>query len=342
MPVGTSSSDLPVLLLFNLNPDWSAHEQEEVLEITSRLDKAIWSLGCQTTLAPVTNSDLDLLLARYDPHNYIVFNWCESIPGIPHSEWLVTKHLEQRGFAFTGAGSAAMALAQDKLRVKQLLDEFGIPTPQWKVFDCDSTCQWNRFPAIVKPSREHCSEGIDRNAVVKTEAELKDRVNYVLEEFRQPALVEDFIDGRELHLSLWGNNTIEMLPAAEMEFSSFGNERDRICSYEAKFVPESEQYQKIKTVLPAPLGNDELRSIERVCKTTYDLTGCRDYARIDMRIRDGDLYVIDVNPNADISPDTSTICAAELAGYSYAEFGGRILNLAALRYSIWEERIGQF
>lgn len=339
MAVDICLPDLPVLLLFNLDPDWPAHEQEEVLQVTSQLERAIALFGYQTILVPVTDSDLDRVLSQYDPIEHIVFNWCESIPGIDHSEWLVAEYLEQRGFTFTGAGSATIALTQDKIRTKQLLEEAGIPTPGWQTFHRVPDVSWTRFPAIVKPSMEHCSEGIDRNAIVLTDAELKNRVGYVLKKYRQPALVEDFIDGRELHVSLWENGSIDMLPPAEMEFSSFQDEHDRICSYEAKFVPESEQYQKIKTVLPAPLTEDEIRDVEQVCKASYLAVKCRDYARIDMRVKDSALYVIDVNPNADISPDTSTISAAELAGYSYGEFVGRIIEMAARRHPVREERI---
>ncbi|MFH1383108.1 MAG: ATP-grasp domain-containing protein [Chloroflexota bacterium] len=339
MPIDIGPSEIPVLLLFNLDSNWSAHEQEEVLKVTSQLDEAIGSLGHQTTLVPVTSNDLDIVLARYDPRAHIVFNWCESLPGINHSEWLVAEYLERRDFTFTGAGSSAIALAQDKRRVKQLLDESGIPNPTWHTFNRTSSLKWNHFPAIVKPAQEHCSEGIDRNAVVMTEAELKDRIGYIFEEFRQPALVEDFIDGRELHVSLWGNTSIDMLPPVEMEFSSFREPQDRICSYEAKFVPSSVPYQNIQTVLPAPLNEDELRDVEQACKAAYLATGCRDYARIDLRISDGTLYILDVNPNADISPDASTASAAEFAGYSYGELGSHIVHLAAQRHPVWGERI---
>jgi len=332
-------SNLPVLLLFNLDPNWSAQEQEEVLNVTSQLDKEIGSLGYQTTLVPVTNSDLNSILAQYNPLDYIVFNWCESLPGVAHSEWLIAEYLEQRGFTFTGASSATIALSQDKFRIKRLLDKSGIPTPGWHTYNSMSTVRWNRFPAIVKPSREHCSEGIDRNAVVMTETELNNRIRYIRDVFHQPVLVEDFIDGRELHVSLWENGSIDMLPPAEMEFSLFNDERDRICSYEAKFVPESEQYQKIMTVLPAPLTEDELHDVENVCKAAYLAAGCRDYARIDMRMKNSVPYVIDINPNADLSPDTSTIAAAEFAGFTYGEFGGRIISLAARRHPVWGEQI---
>ena len=340
MSIETYPPDLPVLLLFNLDLNWSAHEQEEVLEVTSQLDEAVRSLGYETTLVAITDDDLDRALSQFDPLDYIVFNWCESIPGIDHSEWLIAEYLEQRGFAFTGASSATIALAQNKYRIKKILDASGVLTPVWQVYNRSSNIAWNRFPAIVKPSREHCSEGIDRNAVVLNEDELTNRIKYIREKYRQPVLVEDFIDGRELHISLLENGTIDMLPPAEMEFSSFNDEHDRICSYEAKFVPESEQYQKINTLLPAPLTEKELRDVEDVSKAAYIAAGCRDYARIDIRLKDSVPYVIDINPNADISPDTSTISAAELAGYSYGEFGGRIISLAVRRHPVLGDSTG--
>lgn len=338
MAISVCPSEIPVLLLFDLDANWSVQEQAEVCKVTSELGKALDTVGYQVILLPVRDSDLNNILSHYDPFQYVVFNWCESLPGVQRGEWLVAEYLEQHGFTFTGASSTALALAHDKSRIKRLLDSSGILTPRWRVFEDASKTKWNRFPAIVKPSREHCSEGIDRNAVVTCKSDLINRTSYVIEKYHQPALVEDFIDGRELHVSLYGDGTIDMLPPAEMEFSLFHDERDRLCTYESKFVPESEQYQKIRTVLPAPLSERELREVEQVCMAAYQVAGCRDYARIDMRMKDGLLYIIDVNPNADFSPDTSTISAAEFAGYSYGEFGGHIVRLAAQRHPVWKNK----
>lgn len=335
MPISNLQSEIPVLLLFNLDPNWTEHEQAGVLDTISQLNQALVSVGYQTTPVQVTGGNLDYFLSGYNPLEFIVFNWCESLPGINRSEWLVTEYLEKHGFTFTGSGSATLTLAQDKCRIKQVLQDSGIPTPEWQVYDFNSPVKWNNFPAIVKTSREHCSEGIDRHSVVTTETELKNRVRYIVEKYQQAALVEDFIDGRELHVSVWGNGHIEMLPPVEMEFSLFKDEHDRVCTYESKFDPESEQYRKIQTVLPASLTGAELNALEQVCKAAYLTAGCRDYARIDLRMKDNTFYVIDVNPNSDISPDTSTISAAEFAGHSYGEFGGHIIRLAALRHSVW-------
>jgi D-alanine-D-alanine ligase len=336
MTVGICPSDIPVLLLYNLDPKWSTREQAEALDATSQLGEALIIAGFPTTPIQVTNSDLDSVLSAYDPLEYLVFNWCEGLPGVHHSEWLVAEYLEQHGFTFTGAGSATLASAYDKYQVKLLLDEAGIPTPVWELYDKGSSIDWRRFPAIVKPSREHCSEGIHPDSVVLTETGLKNRVRYIVRRFQHPALVEDFVDGRELHVSLWGNRNIDVLPPAEMEFPSLKDVHYRLCTYESKFVSKSAQYRNIKTLLPAPLSESELPELEQVCRAAYVLMGCRDYARIDVRMKDGLFYVLDINPNADICPDTSTIYAAELAGYTYDAFLRRLVFLAAERHPKWE------
>jgi len=329
-----------VLLLYNLDPKWSTREQAGALDATSQLDKALRIAGFPTTLVQVTNSDLTSVLSGYNPLECIVFNWCESLPGVHHSEWLVAEYLEQHGFTFTGAGSATLASAYDKRHVKRLLDEAGILTPTWELYDKGCSIDWRRFPAIIKPSREHCSEGIHRDSVVMTETRLKSRIRYVIRRFEHPALVEDFIDGRELHVSLWGNREIDVLPPAEMEFPSLKDVHCRLCTYESKFVSQSEQYSNIKTLLPAPLSECELQEVEQVCRAAYVLMGCRDYARIDMRMKDGLFYILDINPNADICPDTSTIAAAEFVGYTYDDFLKRLVLLAAERHPRWESESG--
>jgi D-alanine-D-alanine ligase len=121
-----------------------------------------------------------------------------------------------------------------------------------------------------------------------------------------------------------------------MEFPPFKDVHYRLCTYESKFVSQSDQYRNIKTLLPAPLSECELRELEQVCRAAYVLMGCRDYARIDMRMKDGLFYILDINPNADICPDTSTIAAAELAGYTYDDFLKRLVLLAAERHPRWE------
>lgn len=322
---------LTVLLLHNIDPHWLPQEQEEAARAAKQLGDALAGEGYKTVLLPVTHGDLSSALCDYSPDEVVVFNWCESLPGVPRSEWLVTGVLECLGYTFTGSSSATLAFSQHKPRVKRHLSRKGIPTPEWMVCDRAKSNGWNRFPAIVKASFEHCSEGITREAVVNSPREMEDRVAYVLDTFKQPALIEDFVDGREFHVSLWGNGQVTMLPPAEMDFSAFTDYHDRLCTYDAKFLPGSEPYEKIQTLQPAPLAEAELQELERTAFAAYTAIGCRDYGRIDIRLRDGVYYVLDVNPNADISIDASMACGAELAGYSYGALGGCLVGLAAAR-----------
>jgi D-alanine-D-alanine ligase len=161
--------------------------------------------------------------------------------------------------------------------------------------------------------------------------ELTARIPFVWKNYNQPAIVEDFIDGREFHVSVWGNEMLTVLPAAEMDFSFFKDVKDRLCTFDSKFIPGSQHYEKIETLLPAPLSDEEKRGLEKVCCDTYKALGCRDYARMDVRLRGNTFYILDVNPNADISIDASMACAAEAAGISYGQMGSLIIRMAAAR-----------
>lgn len=332
-------AEMNVLLLYDLDPDWTPAEKEEVAEAHSRLGGALSSAGFSIDLLPVVDRHFPERLSSYDSRDCVLFNWCDGIPGLHHSEYIVVRHLEQLGFVFTGSGSATLALSYDKHRVKQILERQGVPTPNWKLYTSSKTNGWHEFPAIVKPAVGHCSEWLTSESVAMNEKELHDRIAYLVDEVGLPALVEDFIDGREFHVSLWGNGRVEMLPPAEMDFSAFSDVHDRLCTYDAKFIPGSVHYENIRTILPSTLKDAELAELERVCMAAYKAIGCRDYGRIDVRLRDGAFYVLDINPNPDISEDASMASAAEHAGLSHRDMATYLLSLAARRHPVFGKKL---
>lgn len=332
MPAITRRTDLPVLLLHNVDPTWGREDIDLALHEADDLQQALCSEGHPVTTVGVWDANLASHLQHRDPNQWIVFNWCEDLPGIPHSDILVAETLSAMGFVYTGSTAETLALSWNKRKVKRLLDHLGLPTPRWRVYDAPWADDWDCFPAIVKPSFEHSSLGVSTDAVVLTSAELNDRIDYVMREFPGPALVEDFIDGREFHVGLWGDGLVEMLPPAEMDFSAFDDVHDRLCTFDSKFVPQSVAYNQIQVRVPAPLTPEEYQRLERTAVAAYHAFGCRDYARLDIRLRDGVFYVLDVNPNPDISSDTSMSCAAEAAGYSRGEMASYLVNLAAQRH----------
>lgn len=335
MPVNFPPAGMHVLLLYDLDPQWTPNEKEEVSQAHTRLGEALSLAGFCIDLIPVYDRYFPERLGSYDSRKCLLFNWCEGIPGLHHSEWEVVRHLEQMNFVFTGSSSATLALSYDKHRVKQILHKKKIPTPRWRLYTTIQANGWHEFPAIVKPAFGHCSEWVTRDSVVTNATELTDRISYLIDRVGVPALVEDFIDGREFHVALWGNGRVKMLPPAEMDFSALADVHDRLCTYDAKFIPGSVHYENIHTIIPSKLSDVEYAELERVCMAAYKAIGCRDYGRIDLRLRDDVFHVLDINPNPDISEDASMASAAEHAGFSHGGMASYLLQLASKRHPVF-------
>jgi len=325
-------TDLPVLLLYNVDPSWPPQDIQDCHAEAHLLKDALVEVGHPVQEVCVQSAELETHLDGVNPNEHLILNWCEELPGIPRSASLVAKALDRMGFTYTGASAEALVFSQDKRLVKARLRAQGIPTPRWRILTTASSDGWDCFPAIVKPAFEHCSFGVTRDAVVLSSVELAERIFYVLETFQQPVLVEEFLDGREFHVTVLGNGKLNMLPPAEMDFSAFKNIKDRLCTFESKFDPQSMPYNLIELRLPASLSQDEQCQIEEIALNAYRAVDCRDYARLDLRLRDGIFYVLDINPNADISPDTSLAAAAEWFGLSYGRLASLLINLAAERH----------
>ncbi|MEW6568060.1 MAG: hypothetical protein AB1449_07820 [Chloroflexota bacterium] len=325
-------TDVPVLLLHNLDPTWEPKDIEEVQAEAGALEAALSEVGHPVTNVAVSHADLPAVLSPFDPDEYVVFNCCEALPDIPRSDVIVAHTLSKMNFTYTGSTPEVIALSWDKERVKRLLNHFGLPTPEWRIYTTSDVTDWKCFPAIVKPALEHSSYGVTSEAVVLNPRELRQRVEYVLDEYGEPALVEDFIDGREFLVSLWGDGIVQMLPPAEMDYGAFSDVHQRLYTYEAKFDIESDAFNNIEMLMPASLSDPEYRLLEKTAQAVYRACLCRDYARIDCRLRDGRFYVLDVNPNPMIAEETSMTSAAEACGFSYGDMASYLVNFAALRH----------
>ena len=337
MPPIDARTDLPVLLLYDLDRTYRESDAREAETLLGQLVSALGEVGHSVIPVPVCDAGWTAGLARFDPRDYVVLNWCDGLPGVPYSDVQVAHDLRAAGFTHTGSQYPVLMRSWDKPYVKRLLERWGLPTPRWHLYDRPETGDWECFPAIVKPSHEHASLGLTREAVVLTPAALRERVAYVLDTFHQLALVEDFVDGREFHVSVWGNHTLQVLPPAEMDFNAFSDVHDRLCSFDAKFTPGSRPYEQIGLLLPAPLTEPQRLELEGVALAAYQALGCRDYGRLDIRLRDGAFYVLDINPNCDISPNVSMALAAALEGYSYGAMLSHLVSLAAMRHPVFRQ-----
>jgi D-alanine-D-alanine ligase len=238
----------------------------------------------------------------------------------------VPYQLERLGFRYVGAPPDTLDACLDKGCTKARLLQHGIPTAPYQVFYTGHEPVTVPLPAIVKPMAEDCSMGINHKAVVSDNDSLRKQVAYILNVYKQPALVEMFLDGREFSVSLWGNGTTHVLAVGEVDFSGCNDEWP-VDDFDAKWS------NRFAAIYPAPLDNDLETAIHQLALATYRTTGCRDYARLDLRQKDGQLYVLDVNPNPGLSMGGGFATAARLAGYDYPHMLHQIVQWAWRRSS---------
>jgi D-alanine-D-alanine ligase len=277
-------------------------------------------------------TDMVTPLRQYHPRKAVIFNWCEGLDGQPNSYDLVARTLDEMGFAYTGSDPWTLTHTQSKAKFKTQLDQFGISTPRWRVFtDVCEAGEWTVFPAIVKPVAEHCSYGINADSVVDDAAGLCRQIEYVMSTFGVGALVEEFIAGREINVSIWGNGKLEALPLYEIDFTGIDDPRRRIVDFDSKWTPDSFEWRHTASRCPTDLDEPVAERTRAAAIAAYRALKCRDYGRIDMRLRDGIPYVVDVNANCDITIDGGFAKTARVAGYTYGMMASRIVQWAAYR-----------
>jgi D-alanine-D-alanine ligase len=243
------------------------------------------------------------------------------------------------GIPYTGAGTMALGIALNKAVSKAIFEAYDIPTPRFRSFEPGELPSDDiplQFPLIVKPLREDASIGIDNNSIVSDLAALKERVVFVHREFNQPALVEEYIDGRELNVAVLADEhgTFRTLPISEITFDSMPPGNPRIVSYEAKWVEESPLYKTTIPVCPADIDERTAAHARAIALKAANAVGLRDYGRIDMRLRDdGALFVLEANPNPDISLDAGFMRACQTSGLTHTQAINCIASQAVARHA---------
>jgi D-alanine-D-alanine ligase len=325
-----AQSDYQAVILYSVFSDWTPDDTLVSDEAVHRMRRGLSSLGLDV-LPIAVKRDVVGALKGLDPRETVIFNWCEGLDGEPNNYEAVPPILEELGFAYTGAGAWSLRTTQRKGLTKEVLLENKIPTPVSKMYDRAILNGWRRYPAMVKPANEHCSFGITRDSVVDNAQQLKDRVQYILDTWKGPALAEDFIDGIEYNVSVWGGSTLSVLPLAAIDYGIFTDYHDRLCSFDAKWNPESEAYRLTGVTCPAPVDPVLKRRIERTAIKAFQALRLRDYGRIDMRVRNGVPYVLDVNANPVVTMEGGFARSARVAGYDYGRMAAQILSFAGER-----------
>jgi D-alanine-D-alanine ligase len=268
----------------------------------------------------------------------VVFNLFEGLGTHPGTEATVAGLLEWLGVPFTGSPAAALSLALDKCRTKLLLRGAGLPTPAFLAVERlpvpDSLLGW---PLIVKPARQDASIGIEQASVVTSPEQLGIRCAYVLDRFGPPALVEQFVPGREFHVHLLEEHSspdlrpLCQLHVAEVLFVDHGPGYWPIYSYDAKWTVESREYEATPLETATGLEPERLASLAELARRAYDLVGCRDYGRLDVRMTpEGEFFILEVNPNPNLNSKLIAM-ALEDHGRTYPELVASLVENALAR-----------
>jgi D-alanine-D-alanine ligase len=322
MPVGSSRGE-------DIDYVSEAEVEEQVVAVEDSLKR----LGLMCERFSVNEDFAGLVSWLKERNPDIVINLCEEALGDSHFEMDVPALLELLRFPYTGSPPLTLGLCQDKGLTKSILESRGLPTPKYQILRKFEDWEGQVcYPLFVKPLREDASLGITKESYVKNEAELRKRVEYITERYNQPALVEEYVSGRELNVSILGDKDLQILPISEIVFGF--TDEPRIVDYSAKWIDESEEYKKTIPVCPAELDIDTRRTVESVALRAYVALQCRDYARVDIRLKNGTPYILEVNPNPDISPQAGFARSLKAAGIPYEDFVNRLVMMACKRRAL--------
>ena len=269
----------------------------------------------------------------------IVFNLLEEFDGIVTYDQHVVAFLELMRQPYTGCNPRGMLLSRDKVLSKQLLSYHRIPTPQFLVFPRGRKVRIPRalnFPLFVKSSTEDASLGIAHASVVTDARQLTERVAFMHEQVHSDALVEEYIEGRELYVGVIGNSRLKVLPVWEMRFGSLPENLPAIATRKVKWDKRYQEKYGITTAAATSLPEGTIARLEQLTKRIFRALHLTGYARMDFRLRpDGGLYVLEANANPNISMAEDFSQSALTAGMRYRDVLNRILQLGTNYPAAW-------
>ncbi|MEK6647009.1 MAG: ATP-grasp domain-containing protein [Candidatus Firestonebacteria bacterium] len=266
------------------------------------------------------NKDINLI-QKIKPD--IIFNLVEDYNSLSQNEYRFVSALELLDFKFTGNNSNSLMICLDKSLCKQILISEKINTPRFKLFKKNDEINFKYFPCIVKPNFSDASRGISNESIIFNLNDLRSQVKFILEKYKQNVLVEEFIRGKELHVSILEG---KILNIGEIDFKDIKDDYRKIISYDAKWITESFEFKNTVSIIPAKIGNKTKKRVEIFALKCYEVLKLNSYARIDMRLKNNKMYVIDINPNPDISRNDYFALAAFSKGISYEDLIYKISN----------------
>lgn len=304
----------------------TAGTAEQVFQALSELKYPAWKIPVKNPVSSVSDA-----FSEFSPQKTFVFNLCDGCGDDLQGENHVTAIIEGMGFSHTGSYAETIALCTNKALTKQRLIEAGLPTPAFCIYEHPVAASALHYPVIIKPLMEDGSIGISTDSVATNLSAMNKQIEFINSEYKQPALVEEFIPGRELAVSLWGNQEVEALPIVEEDYSHISDPLEHLLTYKSKWVAGDYFYQNIKSTCPANLNGQDQQKVIDIAIKTYQVIGLCDFGRMDIRLFHDIPYIIDINEIPDLDPESGFPRSAKAAGISYTDMVEHILDLAFYR-----------
>jgi len=330
-------------------------------EVYQQISEGLQKLGYSVKLLGADRDISSLITKLQKDESDLIFNVCEGIDGNNRFEPAIAALLDLLGKAYTGSNSTGLILGQDKALSKKLYAFHGLNYPKFSTIEAGQV-EWAdnlKFPLFVKPLGEDASVGIDGKAIVRNIKELMERISFIHTEIGSAALIEEFIDGREIYVGVLGNEKPEALPIVEWDFSQLPKGVPHIATEEAKWNEDSEAFkapERIVDDIPEPIYSE----IQKAAVVAFKALKLRDYARIDMRLRspakdtiekgshrnkradaeekkdlkDWAFFLIEVNPNCLLDKKAELALSAKHKGLGYPQLLDQIVKSALKRYNV--------
>jgi D-alanine-D-alanine ligase len=306
--------------------------EESVEQTAKEVLTAVTELGTSAFIISLQKSFMNFLQRLKTLNADVVINLCEAFLGHPQLEANVAAAFELLGLPFTGNDSRTLALCLNKFKTKAVLKSCGLPTAPAILVETPDQKIDLPLPLIVKPNTEDASLGIHPDSVVRDEEALRRQIARILEVFEEPVLVEQFIEGREFNVAVLDVDKPEALPVSEIDFTKLPEGQPTICSYEAKWHTEDILFQATPPVCPAQIEDGLRDKLQDLAVKAFLACECRDYARVDFRVdKKGRPFILEVNPNPDISLNAGYVRGLGAAGIEYKDFWGRLIEKARTR-----------
>jgi D-alanine-D-alanine ligase len=309
-------------------------EHDVLTTVRDQLEHDVHVLGVKDDLAGIRQAN-----EEFKPH--IAFNLLEAFHEVGTFDQNVVAYLELLRLAYTGCNPRGMLLARDKALSKKLLHYHRVPIPEFAVFPRRRRIQPPKrlgYPLIVKSLTQEASIGISQASVVEDEPKLRERVQFIHDSIQTDAIVEQFVEGRELYSAAIGNERLQVFPVWEMTFSKMPEDQHRIATERVKWSAKYQDKMGVATAQAKDLPAGTAELIDKLTRRVYRVLQLSGYARIDLRLdKDGHVYVLEANPNPQISRGEDFAQSAAAAGYTYPLLLQRILTSGRR----WEpERLG--